>query len=452
VRPILLLLFATGLACLCGCGKPTRTGPDATGWFRNAFAGEYLKVGQRDARWDADVLAAMTNGTKAGLFGSSGGLQSTDWQTPIETAYDAGCRDPLVQYLHLRATERLENIPALENMQFWTNVAGAMEASSYSTFHKYFATINALRAARRATGTNQHELLNFYFRKALDHAQLTAMDSSTPIEATYFIVTRFIEVVDFSRHGRIGLADAVQFLIEKSDPKKWQKHHLIGILESERAWDARGGATIDQTSREQFAGFELHMRKAEEALKRAWKTQPRAETAIEMMRVQLSHEDSRAELEKWFARAMELDPTSFEAVRAKFHYLKPIWHGNLEVQHEFAVECVRSAKWGGRVPLIMIDFHDDVAATLRGKARRDYFAQEAVWQDIQSALDKYFTLNPYASGWHHNYLWFAWVAGKWDIAKRELDLIEKPINYNYFGGEAAYNSIVNDVQQHRKAE
>jgi hypothetical protein len=448
VRKIPIFSILAILICLVGCGrKPISSSPDPKQWFLETFAGEYLKVGQRDARWDSDVLTAITNGTKQGLFPPNRGLSALDWQTPIDAAYDAGCRDPMVLYLRLRAIERIENISAEDAMEQWTNVAGGLETSGYSSFHKYFGTVGAFQTAH-AMGTNQEALIQHFWHESISNAESTIEKPTIPIEATFEIVTRFINVLSSSQRGRINVADISQGFIENADPKKWQKHYLIGMLEMERAWDARGGAPAQDTTAEQFAGFEMHMKKAETSLLLAWKLQPHVETAIKMMGVQLSRDNSRPEMENWFGKAMELDPDSYDAAYAKYHYLKPRWFGTREQQHEFANECVRSPKWGGHVPLIMVDFYDDASESLRGKARRDFFAQESVWNDIRDALDKFFAKNPYASGWHQNYFWYAWVAKQWDVAKRELDLIEKPVNYSYFGGENAFNEMVKQVSEH----
>ena len=152
-------------------------------------------------------------------------------------------------------------------------------------------------------------------------------------------------------------------------------------------------------------------------------------------------------MEQWFQRAMALDPNYYEACYAKLYYLEPKWYGSREDMFEFASECLRSEKWGGRVPLIVIDAHEDFAKTLQKGERAGYWKRPEVWQDLKQAFDKFFRLNPNASGWHHNYALYAYRAEQWEDLNRQIALLGN-VNYSYFGGRQEYDKMVRLAREH----
>jgi hypothetical protein len=142
-----------------------------------------------------------------------------------------------------------------------------------------------------------------------------------------------------------------------------------------------------------------------------------------------------------------LDPNSYDAAYAKYHYLKPRWHGSFQQERRFAYECIESTTWGGNVPLIMVDLHRDNAPECCDE-RKEYFARPDVWKDLHAAFQKYFKNPNAAVGWHHDYFYYAHAAGQWDIAKEQLQLMGNKINYDYFGGKLDFDAMVEEVRKH----
>ena len=114
---------------------------------------------------------------------------------------------------------------------------------------------------------------------------------------------------------------------------------------------------------------------------------------------------------------------------------------------EFAGECANSSKWGGHVPLILLDAHELISQSLGREARKDYFRRPEVWADLKQAFDKFFRLNPEETGWHHNYASYAYRAQQWLDLNRELALLGT-VNYDYFGGKAEFDKIVQAAKEH----
>jgi hypothetical protein len=79
--------------------------------------------------------------------------------------------------------------------------------------------------------------------------------------------------------------------------------------------------------------------------------------------------------------------------------------------------------------------------------RSDYFKRPEVWSDLKQAFDKFFRLNPQATGWHHDYALYAYRAEQWSDLNRELKLLGK-VNYDYFGGKDEFDKIVSAAKEH----
>jgi hypothetical protein len=111
-----------------------------------------------------------------------------------------------------------------------------------------------------------------------------------------------------------------------------------------------------------------------------------------MITVELGLGEQRADMELWFRRGMELNPNYYELCHNKLYYLEPKWHGEPEDMLDFGRECVRSQRWGGRVPLILVEAHDNLARYLPQANQSEYWKNPEVWADLRMAYEKFFKL------------------------------------------------------------
>ena len=148
-------------------------------------------------------------------------------------------------------------------------------------------------------------------------------------------------------------------------------------------------------------------------------------------------------MEMWFTRAMELNTNNYDACAGKLYYLYPQWYGSAQEMIEFGRQCVRSDVWGGSVPLVLADAHEQIARYLRDEsARLAYWKQPDVWPDIQAAFDRFFELNPDEVGYRHNYAWYAYNCGQWNEFLRQSTLFSAGTNYDYFGGKDTFDQMM----------
>jgi|SRR5947209_10333483 len=168
-----------------------------------------------------------------------------------------------------------------------------------------------------------------------------------------------------------------------------------------------------------------------------------------MMNVELGQGKGRSRMEQWFKRATDFNPNYYAAFDAKLFYLEPKWYGSREEMLAFGRQCVTSTSWGGRVPVILRDAHEALAKYLKEEEQPAYWKQPAVWADLKAAFEKFFTLNPEEISLRHNYALYAYRAEQWDDLNRQLPL-RREINYDLFGGQVQYETMIRLAKAHAK--
>jgi len=178
------------------------------------------------------------------------------------------------------------------------------------------------------------------------------------------------------------------------------------------------------------------------------KTLTDARIPLKMMTIALGQGQGRERMELWFDRAMKLDPNNTDACNSKLWYLEPKWYGSVEDMLAFGRECVHNTKWGGRVPLILVDAHIAIRNEFIPDTERSaYWSRPEVWADLKSAHTRFFELYPDASGWYPNYAWYAYQAGDWSAFNEMVPKLG-PANYDFFGGETNFNQMVAVANAH----
>lgn len=230
--------------------------------------------------------------------------------------------------------------------------------------------------------------------------------------------------------------------------------YLMKLIKGDRfiglAWAARSGATADKVVPSQWPIFEEYLRKAAVELEAAWELNPKQHLIAEcMMTVELGQGKGRDQLELWFKRAMQLDTNNVAACCNKLLYLEPKWYGSTRDEIAFGRECVASTNWGGKVPLMLVQAHRSLTEYLpEDKEKRDaYWQIPSVWNDVQSAYNKYLKANPKDLSEHKNYAVMAYTGRHWDVLNEQLAILG-PDNYALFGSEDTIFDIVGAAKQH----
>ena len=112
----------------------------------------------------------------------------------------------------------------------------------------------------------------------------------------------------------------------------------------------------------------------------------------------------------------------------------------------FARECAATEKWGGEVILMPLHAHDSLAGYAKRDGNTNYWKNPRIWPEIQATLDKFFSINPDAVGWHHNYAWYAYHCEKWNEFSNQLMRFNRT-NYAYFDGQESFERMVKNAQE-----
>ena len=237
-------------------------------------------------------------------------------------------------------------------------------------------------------------------------------------------------------------------IISKNWPADSSLYLLKGTFYKDYAWQGRGNSFARDVTDAGWTRFTERLAEAEKALAKGWELNPKDERiACAMITVELGQGKGRSRMETWFKRATDLDPNYYDAFHAKLYYLEPKWYGTPEEMLEFGRECVNSKKWGGHVPLILRDAHEALVRYLPAKEQAGYWKRSEVWKDINAAFEKFFALNPQDVGWRHNYALYAAKAEQWEVVNRQIPLLGE-INYEFFGGQDAFNAMVREAKEH----
>ncbi|MEO6034898.1 MAG: hypothetical protein ABIQ35_06570 [Verrucomicrobiota bacterium] len=362
------------------------------------------------------------------------------------SAIEKGCDDPLIEYLYCRYAH---GILADELTTRLCKSADKMQASGYAPIRKYFANLRAGRALWKNRDTNVWDRVAQYQTAAINNFIEMAQDKSTPIEEIDETGQELVQTVSSEDWALKMIIDDAEPLLTQNWPQNDAAYALKAALYYNYAWRARGNAFADKVTDAGWKGFNERLAVASEAAEKAWALNPK-NTRIPTLMVKLAEvtQKPRPEMERWFAKAMELEPNNYEACQCKLHYLYPQWYGSDEEMLEFGRECVASQVWTGTVPLILVDAREQISIYIQDKEeRKAYWKQPEVWKDIASAYDRFFEKNPDGVGWHHNYAYYAYRCEQWDALNAQIKLLGD-VDYSYFGGKEKFNEMVELAKKH----
>jgi hypothetical protein len=222
----------------------------------------------------------------------------------------------------------------------------------------------------------------------------------------------------------------------------------------DKAWRDRGTGWADSVTEKGWEGFADNLQLAEKILTKGWDVDPTDEDLpITMITVCMGRSHPRPEMEKWFQRAMKLNPNSYDAALAKEYYLEPKWLGSDTDCLAFGRECVTTREWGGHVPLVLRLIHHKLQTYYKIN-EVEYYSRPYVWNDIHSSYERFFEANPKEVSHRHNYAWDAYRSAQYKVFLDQLPLFTGGTNYAWFGGKQKYDAMVPNRphRHHQSAE
>jgi len=401
-------------------------------WVVQALQRGYQDTARTNATWDSQVIRAFE------AFADYSRVNTTNWPALQKALADVppGCDDPMIQYMRIRYRDgsQSEDKTATE----FLGVHEAMLRSKYHPAFKFLAGMRAVQSARAADKkTNRSKQIEWVTADLEDLAR----DTNAPVDEVFEAAMAWLN------HSRAK--DWIRFVtgnLEGILERNWGTTErwfcFRGYTELERAWGARGGGPASSVAEKGFQGFEEHLNKAEEFLTKAWQINSNnTQTAYMMMRLELGQGQSRSRMETWFQRAMALETNYYDAALLMSLYLEPRWYGSEAAALTFGRSCVASKKWGGQVPLVLVQLHHSLAKYYH-MTNSAYWQRPQVWQDVKSSYEKFFALNPNEAGWRHDYAKDAYDCGQPAVFLQQTKLFAFGTNYAFFGGREKFQEML----------
>jgi hypothetical protein len=449
-RGTLVLSF---LFFLVSCKPAAKTikGPDQRlKWNLATLVDDYERVGKHSPQWDEPAREALRAFAQIRSQGKQNPAAQGELANFCRTAVDAGCDDPMIRYLYVRNEIGWYEKATPEVAEAYRSADEGLQQSQYSAIRKFYGSLRAAEALK-AAAPNRNKTppeVHHARRHAAASLREVVADKTTPIEEVYEACHGLMEATESNKPQYEEFYLAVRDALLRNWPKESLALLLEGDFHIQYAWHARGSGFADTVTKEGWKLFAKRLAIAEKALDKAWRLDPKnARIAIIQLTLELGQGRGRPRMEMWFQRAMELDANNYTACNRKLFYLEPKWYGSSKEMLQFGRECVASKKWGGRVPLILIDAHDAVARYIDKDKRHAYWEDPSVWPDIKGAFEKFFELNPDAISWRHNYAWYAYACGQWDDFNEQVQKMGE-VNYAYFGGKEKFEEMVDYAREH----
>jgi tetratricopeptide (TPR) repeat protein len=449
-------IFVLGLLSMllmisCSPRKPA-TRENVLKWNLTTLTNSYDASGHKNPKWDKDARDAMIQfaRTKTASDDELEVLLDLTGDAAV-SAVSAGCDDPMVRYLYVRYASENKTRPLTERQEQYRSAARNLEYSIYPPIRKFYANVDAAEILWQRRDTNLWPEVRDFRSKAVANLNQAFQDQTLPESEAYPAADALFQMLSRNTRELTNAYNSVITTLSGNGSKSAAVQLVKADFYLMYAWRARGNGNADQVTKEGWRLFRERLAEAEKALNKAWSANPDdAQIPTLMISIVLGQQKERPEMEKWFQRAMKLNPDNYQACRSKLHYLLPEWYGSRDDMLAFGRECVTSTNWGGHVPLILVDAHSELARTLNMNERKAYWGQPDVWPDIKAGYEKLSQTDPDTTRFRYPYAAYAFRCGQWLDFDEQIKIIRKnddEPDYSYFGGKTAFDKMVELANQ-----
>jgi hypothetical protein len=420
-------------------------------WLKQTLSAAYERCGRKSPRWDAAAREALQ--AAEDFFYRTPDAERRAWRA-ARAAHNAGCDDPLIQYLYVALADDAGNVPQPEQRRLSRDVAAAMGRSAYPAVRRGRALLEAVRQAERGEPEDRKAI-----RPWLDAAAglLPEILRDPNLEArheAYILAGNLLNHYrDLDGDRQAGFRKVDGILQQCRAPEAsclWVK----GIFALQYAWDTRGPGFARDVTPEGWRLYDVRLHEAEADLTRAGELDPTNPLIARDMILAARHLNYRRdEMEVWFRRAVRADADCWHACEAKLNYLHPKWHGDRAAMLAFGHECVRTRNWHDRLPFILVEAHRELARWRVRRAEFDrvpanqrpsatqYYQEPSVWKDLQSVYIPYLERHPESRRDRTRYAKQAFYCGQYAEADRQFQLLGEEYWEAEFGSPAAYRQV-----------
>lgn len=328
---------------------------------------------------------------------------------------DPSCTDPLV--LTVAADESLN---LYDSIRRFDRALAAYPESLHKAYPRFYATVRLTGELEKgsdrigALDTSALQLLPKCF----------ADGSFTPADQQE-IANIFADGWGTSYFERN--AESVCAIAHEAGPDyEWLALTLDGEREINEAWAARGDGYANSVTTEGWQGFHTHLAQARTDLTGAWNLQPGYPLAPRLMMTVSLGDSGIQEMRLWFNRttlAQVDEPGAWTEMRWG---LRPRWYGNEQAMLALGVAAVRTGRFDTDAPRKYMDCINDVESEMELPAGRHIYGRSDIWPDLKRMYDGYVSSPAQAQardGWRTSYAIVAYFAGKYDVARTQLEAL-----------------------------
>lgn len=410
---------------------------DKLAWNLETLGGAYDKVGKQDARWDKPAREALDLAARFFSRSVDPSRKFEEIYTAARQAVDAGCTDPLVLHIYARASYA-PNYPGPEELERrFTRAAIAIENSAYPPFRRAIALDKAAVAILRRqvqSAENRKDAARF-----LDAVVGLLVKSAWEDRRTSDLERLWFDLAWSAVQGYRRLDGDLKAAFSRVDKQmvgvpafkslrlQIQAQYLI-----REGWDARGHGPAQSVTEDGWKTFNERHDEARKALEQAYKVNPDdPRTATLMLSIEQATGGDRAEMEKWFERAMKADGNNREACEAKLLWLEPKWHGNSKEVLAFGRACRDTKNWQVGITLLVADAHYATVSHLPTNQQAGYFHTTWIRDEIKAVFEEYLKHYPGDYTERSSYAVYCVLSGRYADAHEHFRIVGDNLSWNH---------------------
>lgn len=232
--------------------------------------------------------------------------------------------------------------------------------------------------------------------------------------------------------------DAIYKLRDRGGSRfAWLSAVIGGQYHVQKGWEARGGGFANTVSDKGWEGFQKHLESAAESFGKAWQLNTNAALpAVRMIYVTMGTSDTE-EMRMWFDRALSAEIDNAEAWSAMRFALYPRWHGSLPAILALGETALNTGRFDTDVPRKLFDSVTAIEAELGLPPGRRILGRSQVWPLLEKMYRGYIaaqTDKRNERGWRSTFAVVAYLAGRNQVAREQLEAIDWDIQKWSLGG------------------
>ena len=399
LQAIVVSLAALPAAAVAQWNRPIPQGPvrqeqrrkEMLEWNRKTLVGAYEQVGHKNPRWDEPARECLEAAARYFSHVVEPYTTYLDVHNGAKQAIEGGCDDPMILYLYARTSYGPYAPGPDVQVRRYVAAAAALERSGYPRIRRFSALYKAAQCKAEVGAAAEAERLAMAsLRLVAESAQQD--ERSRDLEEMWFTAVSTVHyVLTKLKKNSFAAYQQTDRELAKTPALEVLRLQFKADFYIQYAWEARGSGFADTVTPEGWEKFEARLKIARKALGEAWLARPgESRTANLMLVIAKGLNYSRAEMEKWFERAMIADGDNQEACKLKLDWLDPKWHGTQEDLLAFGRACRDTGNWHAGITVLIGHAHMIVYSRLPSKtARQKYMSSPEVKNDIVSVYKEY---------------------------------------------------------------